>query len=843
MSKQPPSKPVSRTSLRWWDPFTALLLVAVLQITAMRLIVTRWTPELQLVQWLSLLGVILGLALGKSRFHPLMAALFELLYGLLILIWQLASLSDEPQLLDRILAILTRVEGVMIAVIMEKQLTDSIIFVILMSVVFWILSTLAGFTLVRYASPWLTIFPTGVTLFVIHYYYNCPYNAKLNVCVDSGLSQGAWYLAAFLFFSLLLIARTTYLHRFAAWRQHRAHISAEVSYDLMRYALGLAFVVILVAWLAPVVRANPVPLATRLWDAAGTPMRRLSDWVSPLFESIRASVAISTDDFGSSLTLGRGGELSDQVTLIVDSPMGPTPGVPFYWRNRVYDQYVGDTWNSTYTETIQYDKGSINLPLPSELRSGSVNFTFKPSKALFYLYTPNQPLGSDVNMEIEYAMNQDGTADISALRALDMIGIGETYQVRVATRSFTMMDLREAGTVYPEWVVERYLQIPDTITERTRQLAVQIAGANDNPFDVAQAVTRYLRENLEYQEVLDELPTDRELIDWVLFEYRKGFCNYYASAQVILLRSLGSPARIVVGYAQGERQLIGDGSQEDIFQQPSALETGPQRFVVRAQDAHAWPEVYFPGIGWVEFEPTVSRSEIRRPSGESSISSSDAEFPPVPSSVEPTRQPTPMPPLFQPRDEPGPTQWAIGALANFFTRWWWVIASAAALVLLIWWAPLLVKLLSGMRRLGLNPPDRLVRWAEEASVAAQEPLLIRFESGLRRFGFHPPRFLTWWTHILRLTPVERAYREINLALNRLGVSPAVDNTPAERVASLAMALPEVSTPANDLLFEYQSEIYSTRKADLFVARQAASQIRKFSTLAWFQRLLTGRQGG
>ncbi|MBK8780899.1 MAG: transglutaminase domain-containing protein [Anaerolineales bacterium] len=80
-----------------------------------------------------------------------------------------------------------------------------------------------------------------------------------------------------------------------------------------------------------------------------------------------------------------------------------------------------------------------------------------------------------------------------------------------------------------------------------------------------------------------------------LFESKQGFCNYYASAEVLMLRSIGIPARLAVGFAQGEPNL------QNTF------------FTVREKDAHAWPEVYFPGYGWIEFEPTGNQDPVNRP--------------------------------------------------------------------------------------------------------------------------------------------------------------------------------------------------------------------------------------
>jgi transglutaminase-like putative cysteine protease len=86
-------------------------------------------------------------------------------------------------------------------------------------------------------------------------------------------------------------------------------------------------------------------------------------------------------------------------------------------------------------------------------------------------------------------------------------------------------------------------------------------------------------------------------MEWFLFDEQTGFCNYYATAQVLMLRSLGIPARFVVGYAQGE------------------YDPQTKTYTVRKKDSHAWPEVYFIDYGWMPFEPTVDQPALIRPLG------------------------------------------------------------------------------------------------------------------------------------------------------------------------------------------------------------------------------------
>ena len=133
-----------------------------------------------------------------------------------------------------------------------------------------------------------------------------------------------------------------------------------------------------------------------------------------------------------------------------------------------------------------------------------------------------------------------------------------------------------------------YLQLPPSVTPETIALAADLVNRFDNPFDQSIAIRNYLRRAIAYNDQIAAPPPNVDPVHYVLFDLREGYCNYYASAMAIMLRSQGVPARIVQGYAQGEY------NEEDGF------------YRVRANNAHTWVEVYFPAYGWIQFEPTAS---------------------------------------------------------------------------------------------------------------------------------------------------------------------------------------------------------------------------------------------
>ena len=151
----------------------------------------------------------------------------------------------------------------------------------------------------------------------------------------------------------------------------------------------------------------------------------------------------------------------------------------------------------------------------------------------------------------------------------------------------TETDRREALQEYPDWITDRYLQLPTSFPETVKVFARNLTANADNPHDKAIAVQNFLR-TIPYSFEVTPTPPGRDYVDFFLFnepDKRRGFCQNFASAMITMLRSLGIPARLVVGFAPGVQK--GSGVWE-----------------VQARHYHAWPEVYFPGLGWIEYEPT-----------------------------------------------------------------------------------------------------------------------------------------------------------------------------------------------------------------------------------------------
>ena len=158
------------------------------------------------------------------------------------------------------------------------------------------------------------------------------------------------------------------------------------------------------------------------------------------------------------------------------------------------------------------------------------------------------------------------------------------YEAWSNTAKPTAPELQAAQGGYPTEILRNYLQLP-RLDPRIPQLAHQIADREKTDYDRASALTTYLKTRFGYTLQLPQ-EVQRDPLANFLFERKEGHCEYFASSLAVMLRSLGIPSRVVNGFRGGEFNDL------------------TSQYLIRESDAHAWVEAYFPGKGWVEFDPT-----------------------------------------------------------------------------------------------------------------------------------------------------------------------------------------------------------------------------------------------
>jgi transglutaminase-like putative cysteine protease len=493
--------------------------------------------------------------------------------------------------------------------------------------------------------------------------------------------------------------------------------------------------------------------------------------------------------FGSELQLGSGFPLSDLVMFEVQAPDIPTEEKPprYYWRGRTYDRFVNGQWQTSGTVRDEYSPAVTNPFAVDMEEKEPAHFVFRTGNTNFsLLYSPAQPIWVS-RPGVTFAVPAAAGKDIVAWHAYPALRGGETYQVDAVLSNPDRQQLQEAGTAYPDWVTQKYLQMPNGFSPRIQALAREITAEAETPFEKAIAVTRYLRENITYSQTIAEAPRNRDRLEWILFEYKQAYCVYYASAEVLMLRSVGVPARMAVGFTQGER----DGDN----------------YVVRRLNSHAWPEVYFPGIGWVEFEPTAGQAPLERP------------LPPQDPTGALVQNPFDDLLIEGGRDFASREQIDEGVIAPLPED----PAGFQPIYLLPWLAIALALIVYLVRRYAL--PERV-------------PTLVR--ASMERAGIDAPAWVVRWEQWVKLSPIERAFESINFGLRHLDQAVPVHITPVERAAKLTHILPARADDIKVLLDEHQTSLYTSRVADVTQARQAAFNLRKQVVVERMRYLFLGK---
>lgn len=298
---------------------------------------------------------------------------------------------------------------------------------------------------------------------------------------------------------------------------------------------------------------------------------------------------IRTAGFSERVNLGVIGAIKLDPTIVmrVEFPdiKGPIPerfyADRLYFRGMAYDLYDGRTWANSFVRRQVLDR----LPWG--------DFRLSPGRTA--------GLRQDIMIEALDTSVLFGVSFVDTIRgsfhSLQVDGMGglslperssTRFQYTAISTPSRLLDEERitTGLTYPQGINEDYLQLPDP-ARRVADMARTITTGATTAFEKASLIERYLRDNYRYSlDVGTENPVNP--VEEFLFARKTGYCEHYASAMVLMLRTLGIPARLVTGFLLGEWNDFGG------------------YYAIRQQDAHAWVEVFFPRSGWIIFDPTPS---------------------------------------------------------------------------------------------------------------------------------------------------------------------------------------------------------------------------------------------
>jgi transglutaminase-like putative cysteine protease len=750
----------------WLTPF---LVCALMFIAAAGVDACNWTEGLWTAYGAGLIGVLAGLVLAKSRFKGSTAALFATVYGVFC-VGSLIGFLLPGSAHERSLKLIGSMGTFFLKLMLGGSSRDLLPFPTLMAGLFWAMGAGGAWMLFRRHAVWPAILPAGLTLVINVYFYRGSANLDVHV-------------ALYTLTAVLLLGHTSVLTRELEWRKSGVLFNPDIRLDFLRAGLAVALAGSAAAWITP--SLHPLPQVATFWRQTNGYWTAVRETWMRMFVSMRGYGQTANDFYGDTLALGGPSRLSDSPVMDVaagvlgggDTTM-PAKPARYYWRAAAFEQYQNGQWqlgDSDFKELGPDAK--LSFTAYKMRRQVSVAFTMKVASTS-RLYVVSEPmlvlLTNDIPAVYSIIAAPDNTVDIPVVRARDvLVGDERAYRVIGSISVADEASLRAAGANYPAWVTARYLQLPPEITDRTRQLArtiVDSAGAR-TPFDEAQAVTSWLRANIRYNPNIDAPPQGVEPVDWLLFTKREGYCNYYASAEVVMLRSLGIPARLAAGFAQGDFDPVFSSDSLAVYH-------------VKEKDAHAWPEVFFPEFGWVEFEPTASQPPLARPALPGPQTGAAAAATPRPT-PEPTEDPQHRLGRLPGATNPGSTiNWGQAAQVAALVLGLAVVALAAGLSLLV--------------RLGL------VGWESLGTVGA-------------------------WAVRARRQPLPSALGAIYLRLERaarwLSLNLPATLTPHERAEMLSQAVPSARPGVEAITTQYELECYSGRAADVHAAQSAWRSIR------------------
>ncbi|HZH62182.1 MAG TPA: transglutaminaseTgpA domain-containing protein [Metabacillus sp.] len=270
-----------------------------------------------------------------------------------------------------------------------------------------------------------------------------------------------------------------------------------------------------------------------------------------------------------------------------------------YWRVETKDVYTGKGWLASDPEAAREEISTIQDELSwfdERVETRSLESTITINQDYRYLHVI-YPLGlTSVQTEAELPLYLNRNTEM-IYPFQENEGSREdflSYEVTYDLPLYPLNEMKKGQTFesVPEGFIERYTQLPESLPERVRELALSITESKDNQYDKAKAIEDYLG-SPEYTYDKEDVPVpegEQDYVDQFLFETFKGYCDNFSSSMIVLLRSIDIPARWVKGYTEGEFV--------------STVENNQREYVVTNNHAHSWVEIYFDGVGWVPFEPT-----------------------------------------------------------------------------------------------------------------------------------------------------------------------------------------------------------------------------------------------
>ncbi len=285
------------------------------------------------------------------------------------------------------------------------------------------------------------------------------------------------------------------------------------------------------------------------------------------------------EGFAGPLDLAVRGALGDQVVFRVRATL------PGYFLGTTYDEWDGQSWKSSLglRATRLTGGAPFSIPLPAGSPAGAKDVQ------TFYVAQPmaNLIFATAYPTQVWFPDKQLFIGDDGSIRTGVAMTPGAVYTVVSADDQATPAEMEAAPDAVDRSGMSSYLALPANRYGRVRALAESITARSRTPYAKVIALEDWMAAHVRYSTDIPPLPAGVDAVDQFLFGTRVGYCEQISTALAVMLRTLGIPTREAIGYVPGPYDPLTD------------------LYEVQAKDAHAWVQVWFPGVGWQSFDPTA----------------------------------------------------------------------------------------------------------------------------------------------------------------------------------------------------------------------------------------------
>lgn len=567
-----------------WLP---LLLLAIAVYSVVYSVTIAITINHNTVLWITTaLGLLCGLVVAKNRYFP--QAILHM-GACIVGYWLALMLTSMLAYQVSAFALLSSLRTVIASgFALTGSSNSDMVFLFYLSFLCFFLGYFGSWLIYRAHLPWLVAL-VYISIMIVNLNYITRHDLSFLIIILAGAL-------------ILLIARTHLASQLAQWKHDGLYTDQvwlrSMTSRFLRIAALFMLLILPFSWILPI-PGQPSSGVT-FWNGLDNAWANLTHGhFSALSNpgSLFSPYDPPSNFFGDRLT----------ITGSVNLPNGPvlsytstSPAQGQYLEAFTFDQFDGHTWTPQVSSASQSYNPNALLPLDvpsggySQLQT-SITILQPPDGTKHYIFAPQQPYSFSVPVTL---LSDDAGVFTATWTKTGPLNKNEQYQV-----------ISEVPTATPEtlsaiplpandlsiWssdgsyqlLQQHYMQTPSNLSPRVLATARQWTSDANNAYEAVADLQAHLstRAEFTYSVTNAPVPSNIDAVTWLL-QTRRGYCTYYATAMAMMARLLHIPARIVNGFSQGH------------------FDTQKKAWIVDGSDAHSWVQIYFPGSGWINFDPT-----------------------------------------------------------------------------------------------------------------------------------------------------------------------------------------------------------------------------------------------